>query len=77
MHGHPVIRTFIKDSAMTDLEPTKNRKPSDYELNDEELEKTVGGDGRNSAKGSANNATKDPPVRESISFSYSSIAWAY
>ena len=28
---------------MSNLEPTKSRKPSDYELNDEELEKAVGG----------------------------------
>ena len=43
MQAHPIIRTFIKDYAMSNLEPTKSRKPSDYELNDEELEKAVGG----------------------------------
>jgi hypothetical protein len=42
-------------------------------LTESELDGVVGG----GAKNSANNATKDPPVRESISLSFSSIAWAY
>ena len=74
VQAHPIIRTFIKDYAMSNLEPTKSRKPSDYELNDEELEKAVGG-GRNSSKGSANNTTKGPS--ESLSLSFAKIQYCY
>ena len=55
------------------VETKIERQNERYTLTESELD-GVGGGG---AKNSANNATKDPPVRESISFPYSSIAWAY
>jgi bacteriocin-like protein len=45
------------------------RKSTDRELTENELEHVSGG--------TPSAAPKDPPVRESISFPYSSIAWAY
>ena len=56
---------------MSNLEPTRKGKPSDYELNDEELEKAVGG----GAKNSANNTTKGPS--ESLSLNFTKIQFSY
>jgi hypothetical protein len=56
---------------MRNFDATKYGKPSDYELNDEELEKVVGGDAKNSAKGSAKDTTEPP--REAISLNFTKI----
>jgi hypothetical protein len=48
---------------------TNKQESTSRELSADELEHVSGG--------TPSAGPKDPPVRESISFSYSSIAWAY
>jgi hypothetical protein len=53
----------------TNTAATNKQESTSRELSADELEHVSGG--------TPTAAPKDPPVRESISFSYSSIAWAY
>jgi hypothetical protein len=67
LHSHPV--SFKERTAMSDFDATKNGKPSKQELNEEQLEKAVGGGG----KKAVSSKTSDEGPQESLTINFTKI----